>query len=99
VFIAGTNNYGGSFVAQTAFRFNQANVFAAPSTTAGFSQISPGAISVDGATVLDGLGSIKAALYNGPTVAPSGSCTAIGWVFSQDGHGTFCNGTTWVTKI
>jgi hypothetical protein len=31
---------------------------------------------------------------------PSGSCGVQGqWVFSQDGHATYCNGTTWVSKI
>jgi hypothetical protein len=32
--------------------------------------------------------------------APSGSCATNGlWVFSQDGHATFCASGTWVTKI
>jgi hypothetical protein len=36
----------------------------------------------------------------GPATAPSGACAVKGaWVFSQDGHGTFCNAGTWVTKI
>jgi hypothetical protein len=36
----------------------------------------------------------------GPATAPSGSCTANGeWVFSQDGHATFCASGTWTTKI
>jgi hypothetical protein len=36
----------------------------------------------------------------GDATAPSGTCTTIGiWMFTQDGHATFCNGTTWVTKI
>ena len=36
----------------------------------------------------------------GPSVAPSGACTINGqWAFSSDGHATFCNGTTWITKI
>lgn len=38
-------------------------------------------------------------VYQGPATAPSGSCTTVGWVFSQDGHATFCNGTTWISKI
>ena len=38
--------------------------------------------------------------YVGPSTAPSGSCTVTGaWIFSQDGHATFCNGSTWVSKI
>lgn len=36
---------------------------------------------------------------SGPATAPSGSCTTVGWVFSRDGHATFCNGSNWSTKI
>jgi hypothetical protein len=44
--------------------------------------------------------SLTAATYVGPASAPSGSCTQVGaWVFSQDGHATFCASGTWVTKI
>jgi hypothetical protein len=43
---------------------------------------------------------IHAGFYMGPATAPSGSCTTNGaWVFSQDGHATFCNSGTWATKI
>ena len=36
----------------------------------------------------------------GPLTAPSGSCSINGqWVFSQDGHATFCNNGTWQPKI
>ena len=35
----------------------------------------------------------------GPALAPTGGCSTIGWVLSQDGHATFCNGTSWMTKI
>jgi hypothetical protein len=36
----------------------------------------------------------------GPATAPTGSCSTSGlWVFSQDGHATFCASGTWVTKI
>jgi hypothetical protein len=36
----------------------------------------------------------------GPASAPSGSCPTSGaWVFSQDGHATFCASGTWTTKI
>jgi hypothetical protein len=49
------------------------------------------------ATVAGKLGS---ASYVGPATAPSGSCPANGvWVFSQDGHATFCASGTWVTKL
>jgi hypothetical protein len=38
--------------------------------------------------------------YMGPAMAPTGSCPTSGaWVFSQDGHATFCASGTWVTKI
>jgi hypothetical protein len=30
---------------------------------------------------------------------PTGACTALGWVLSNDGHITFCNGTTYVSKV
>ncbi|MBB6144712.1 hypothetical protein HNQ77_002668 [Silvibacterium bohemicum] len=37
---------------------------------------------------------------SGPATAPSGACPTSGaWVFSKDGHATFCNAGTWVTKI
>jgi hypothetical protein len=50
---------------------------------------------------LDVLGDVHASGgYVGPSTAPSGSCTDNGaWVFSQDGHATFCASGTWVTKI
>jgi len=36
----------------------------------------------------------------GAPTAPSGACTTNGaWVFSQDGHATFCASGTWTTKI
>ena len=36
----------------------------------------------------------------GPATAPTGACTVNGqWVFSQDGHATFCAAGTWATKI
>jgi hypothetical protein len=45
-------------------------------------------------------GTVASAQYLGPLTAPSGSCpTAGAWVFSQDGHATFCASGTWVTKI
>jgi hypothetical protein len=38
--------------------------------------------------------------YKGPATAPSGACSDNGaWVFSQDGHATFCASGTWQTKI
>jgi trimeric autotransporter adhesin len=45
-------------------------------------------------------GSVTAPQYMGPSTAPTGSCSTNGaWVFSQDGHATFCSAGTWVTKI
>lgn len=45
-------------------------------------------------------GTVTAPQYMGPATAPSGACSTNGaWVFSQDGHATFCAAGTWVTKI
>jgi len=45
-------------------------------------------------------GTVKAPQYLGPSTAPTGSCSTSGaWVFSQDGHATFCSAGTWVAKI
>jgi hypothetical protein len=45
-------------------------------------------------------GAVKAPEYIGPSTAPTGSCSGNGaWVFSQDGHATFCSAGTWITKI
>jgi hypothetical protein len=65
----------------------------------GLSRISAGVVGVGNGTAGDTSGAINATLYKGPATAPSGSCSAIGWEFTQDGHATFCNGSTWVTKI
>jgi hypothetical protein len=42
---------------------------------------------------------LSGGLVTGDQTAPSGTCTVVGWMFSQDGHATFCNGTSWVPKI
>jgi len=42
---------------------------------------------------------LSGGLVTGYPAAPSGACTVVGWMFSQDGHATFCNGTSWVPKI
>jgi hypothetical protein len=65
----------------------------------GLSRDSVGVVDVGNGTAGDKSGAIDATLYKGPATAPSGSCSAIGWEFTQDGHATFCNGSTWVTKI
>jgi hypothetical protein len=45
-------------------------------------------------------GQFSSGSYMGPATAPTGSCSTSGaWVFSQDGHATFCAGGTWVMKI
>jgi hypothetical protein len=50
--------------------------------------------------VVDTSGQVTAAAYIGPAAAPSGSCATNGaWVFSQDGHATFCASGSWVTKL
>jgi hypothetical protein len=56
-----------------------------------------GVLNQSGLTVPGTLGSSQ---YVGPATAPSGGCATNGaWVFSQDGHATFCAGGSWVTKI
>jgi hypothetical protein len=43
---------------------------------------------------------LSANTVSGPAVAPTGACTTNGaWAFSKDGHATFCNAGTWLTKI
>jgi hypothetical protein len=49
---------------------------------------------------VDGNGNASFPTYTGPATAPSGPCSTSGvWVFSQDGHATFCAAGTWTTKI
>jgi len=61
--------------------------------------------SVDGAGNIAGAngsfsGALRSGQYIGPVTAPTGNCTTNGaWVFSQDGHATFCASGKWVTKI
>jgi len=46
------------------------------------------------------VGTVASASYMGPATAPTGACSIHGaWVFSQDGHATFCASGTWITKI
>lgn len=70
----------------------------------GLSRSGPGAVALGNGTAGDSSGSLSlsnltANLYKGPATAPSGACTTVGWAFTQDGHATYCNGSTWVTKI
>jgi hypothetical protein len=49
---------------------------------------------------VDASGTVTSPQYMGPSSAPSGACSTNGaWVFSQDGHATFCAAGTWVTKL
>lgn len=55
---------------------------------------------LNGASVISGKGVGAFSAVTGPAKAPTGRCSAAGqWVFSQDGHATFCNGSSWVPKI
>jgi hypothetical protein len=80
-----------------------ASVTAEPCDT-GISRTAAGAVVLGDGSAGDSSGSlslsnVSAGLYRGPATAPSGACSTIGWAFSQDGHATFCNGSTWVTKL
>ena len=66
-----------------------------PASTAGYGLVLPSAQGM-GPLSNNGSGQLSFELLT----APSGSCTPSGlWVFSQDGHATFCNAGTWQTKI
>ena len=70
----------------------------------GLSREAAGVVDVGNGTQGDKSGTLSAAtvsanVYKGPATAPTGTCSVVGWAFSQDGHISFCNGTTWVTKI
>ncbi len=54
---------------------------------------SANAINLLNALTLGGVAISQAA------TAPTGSCAAVAWVLSNDGHMTFCTGTTYVTKF
>jgi hypothetical protein len=81
------------------FGWNSDAHYASGTLDTGLSRVAPGVVGVGNGTAGDASGAINATLYQGPATAPSGSCSAIGWEFTQDGHATFCNGSTWVTKI
>jgi hypothetical protein len=77
----------------------------------GLSRDSAGAVDVGNGTAGNKSGTINAATgnftsgiatgsYLGPATAPTGSCPTNGaWVFSQDGHASFCAAGAWTTKI
>lgn len=45
-------------------------------------------------------GSFQAARFTGPATAPTGSSGGfVGWCFSQDGHISYADGSTWTLKI
>jgi hypothetical protein len=81
------------------FGWNADASYASGTLDTGLSRDSAGVVDVGNGTAGSTSGAIDATLYKGPATAPSGSCSAIGWEFTQDGHATFCNGSTWVTKI
>ena len=70
----------------------------------GLSRDAAGVVDVGNGAQGDKSGTMNAAtlsanLYKGPETAPTGACSVVGWAFSQDGHISFCDGSTWVTKI
>jgi hypothetical protein len=83
----------------SSLRFSSTtNTFDTPDT--GVCRLSAGVACISDGTGVNANGSVAAASYIGPATAPTGSCAASGqWVFSQDGHATFCASGTWVTKI
>jgi hypothetical protein len=42
---------------------------------------------------------LSSSIYTGPPTAPSGACKFVGWAFSQDGRATYCDGSTWHSKL
>ena len=72
-----------------------------PDTCMTRSQTNAGEVDFgNGSAPGDMSGTIGSNAIIGPATAPSGSCSVNGrWVFSQDGHATFCASGTWVTKI
>jgi hypothetical protein len=65
----------------------------------GISRLGPASLAVGNGTKGDTSGSISAAVYQGPATAPNGACSTVGWAFSQDGHISYCNGSTWTQKM
>ncbi|WP_433965999.1 hypothetical protein [Tunturiibacter gelidiferens] len=108
--LGGTMNLGSALVngAGEGYCYTSSSLFSlnsspAPTPVGCISSTTAGSFSFDTTTIGNGLGTVKAALITAPitgvATAPSGACTVVEWVFSQDGHSTFCNGTAWVTKI
>jgi hypothetical protein len=86
--------YGSSIQNQTWFANGDTTIGSATDQGALFSVGSSGQFKVDGT------GTVTSSQYLGPASAPSGGCATNGaWVFSQDGHATFCASGTWVTKL
>lgn len=66
----------------------------------GMSRVGAGTVAIGNGTAGDTSGTINVGGVLGPATAPSGTCPTSGrWVFSQDGHATFCASGTWTTKI
>lgn len=73
---------------------------AAGPADAGLSRTGSATLAVGNGTEGDASGTLTYYQHLGPASAPSGRCGLSGaWVFSQDGHATFCDHGTWVTKI
>ena len=85
----GYSNAGASFIPGNAYFNSQSPTGSA--YVCGFAQCTF-SVHPDGSIGMN-------AVQQGPATAPAGSCSILGWEFTQDGHATFCNGTTWVTKI
>jgi hypothetical protein len=100
-FGAGTsNNY--SLLAQTKSNGHTVAAIGSADGTLNLSSTAAGYTQFAHNTATTGLvyASAIGPFINGPAIAPSGSCPTNGvWVFSQDGHATFCASGTWATKI
>lgn len=57
-----------------------------------------GTLQFRSTTVIDANGNMPTPV-TGPATVPTGSCSVKQWTFSQDGHASFCDGTSWTTKL
>ncbi|MDP9039579.1 MAG: hypothetical protein M3O02_09955 [Acidobacteriota bacterium] len=103
------DNNGGGSIRAAYFQFDKRggmnlgmiNVYPFADAALGSLDPSRGSVAPDGNLHLNTLYSntTSSTLYQGPATAPTGSCSTVGWAFSQDGHASFCNGTSWAVKI
>lgn len=101
------NSIAATYLALSPGSATFSNPISAPSANVGSSAQatvdSSGNISTSG--TISGVGLTDTGTSNlqqqlGPAIAPSGSCSINGaWVFSRDGHATFCASGAWTTKI